>query len=418
MKDNVIKPMKKTGPSTPGILFVYDSLRIGGCERVISVLAREFSKRNFTVTILLIKKNKVEFELPDSINVLSFEDFSKRASISPERILLWGKLMWSKLVCALAVFFKWRNQDCFLTKDARMEMYRLYVRYCGFMRQCFRQHPDDTIISFMDNPNFATILASRGLSNRVIISERNHPGRDNVQPHILRYRNKLYSQADLIVFQTPDERDYYPENIRRKSILIENPISEHLPQPYCGGRTKEIVTFCRLDRQKNLIGLIRSFCRIKDRYIDYNLAIYGKGNQEGVIRRYIEERNLSERVFLRPYDENVHRQILDAAMFVSFSDYEGISNSMLEAMAIALPVICTDCPAGGARLVVNSGTNGLLVPVGDEEALANAMAYYIDHPEIARAMGIRAAEIRKRCDVAEIAGQWIKVVCDGKKQNS
>ena len=118
-------------------------------------------------------------------------------------------------------------------------------------------------------------------------------------------------------------------------------------------------------------------------------------------------------MFLRPYDENVHRQVLDAAMFVSFSDYEGISNSMLEAMAIALPVICTDCPAGGAKLMIESGTNGLLVPVGDEEAMANAMAYCIDHPEIARAMGRKAAEIRNRYNVAEIASQWIKVVLNG-----
>lgn len=413
MKDNAIRPVHRDGASTPGILFVYDSLRIGGCERVISVLAREFSQRNFAVTILMIKKNKVEFELPDSVKVLSFEDFPKRACISPERVLMWGKLTWSKLTCALAVLFRRKNQECFLTKDARMEMYRLYVRYCGFMRQCFRQHPDDTIISFMDNPNFATILASRGLPNRVIISERNHPGRDNVQPHILRYRNRLYSRADRIVFQTAEERDYYPEDIRRKGVLIENPISEHLPEPYWGERTKEIVTFCRLDRQKNLIGLIRSFCRIKERYIGYDLVIYGKGNQEELIRRYIEENNLSERVFLRPYDENVHRQVLDAAMFVSFSNYEGISNSMLEAMAIALPVICTDCPAGGAKLMIESGTNGLLVPVGDEEAMANAMAYCIDHPEIARAMGRKAAEIRNRYNVAEIASQWIKVVLNG-----
>ena len=83
---------------------------------------------------------------------------------------------------------------------------------------------------------------------------------------------------------------------------------------------------------------------------------------------------------------------------------------MLEAMAIGLPVICTDCPCGGARMVIRDGENGLLVPVGGEHELAAAMARVADADGLAGRLGAAAADLRRRLAVGEIADEWMRVV--------
>ena len=99
-------------------------------------------------------------------------------------------------------------------------------------------------------------------------------------------------------------------------------------------------------------------------------------------------------------------------MYVSSSDYEGQSNSMLEAMAIGLPCICTDCPSGGARAVINPGINGLLVPVGNTDKLADAMRDMLLYPEEACSMGINASKIRDKRSPELIAQEWNHLILE------
>ena len=102
--------------------------------------------------------------------------------------------------------------------------------------------------------------------------------------------------------------------------------------------------------------------------------------------------------------------ILKSAMFVSSSDYEGISNSMIEAMAIGLPCVCTDCGGGGAKEMITDGENGLLVPVGDANALKNAMARMITEDGLAEKCSKNAAKIRETNSVEKIYEQWLEVI--------
>lgn len=388
------------------VMFVYDALRIGGCERVITVLAKEFLARGYRVTIFLIKKNIIEYDLPKDVEIITFQDYPDRLLLEGHGLSIWLNAKGAKLMEMLPR----RHPQDTEKLDAAKGLWRLYRRYCGFMKKCFLDHPDATVIAFMDNPNFATLLAVRNCKNKVIVSERSHPGRDDIQPHFRRYRDHLYAWADLVVFQSEGARAYYPQQVKQKSIVIRNPVLGTLPQPYTGQRKKEIITFCRIDRQKNLFGLVRSFQLICEKYPDYHLAIYGKGDQEEPLAEYIRQQHLADRVFLRPHDSHVHKLVRDAAMFVSFADYEGISNSMLEAMALGMPVVCTDCPAGGTRMMIRHNINGLLVPVGDEEEMARAMEYMILHPEQAREMGMKASEIRNECSPQRIADEWMAAI--------
>ena len=98
--------------------------------------------------------------------------------------------------------------------------------------------------------------------------------------------------------------------------------------------------------------------------------------------------------------------INDSGMFVLSSDYEGMPNVLIEAMACGLSCIATDCPIGGVRSLLTSGENGLLIPVGDEYALFEAMCKLADDESYAKWLGHKASAIRSRLDEALVAKQW------------
>jgi len=236
-----------------------------------------------------------------------------------------------------------------------------------------------TVIVFLQPSIPMVLLAAEGLPNKVIISERADPNRLMKKRYGKPFIEKYYTRADEAVFQTEDAKSVYPETVSQKGTVIFNPLKDNLPQPYHGERNKNITTFCRISNQKNLPLLVKAFSQVHSKHPEYMLRIIGDApNEEGkvvlqTLDKQINELNLKKSVKLEPFMKNVHQAIIEDAMYVNSSDYEGISNAMLEAMAIGMPVVCTDCPVGGAKATMNDGENGLLVPIQNAEALANAM---------------------------------------------
>ena len=120
--------------------------------------------------------------------------------------------------------------------------------------------------------------------------------------------------------------------------------------------------------------------------------------------------SLDDKVVLKGFSNNVHKEIVNAMMYISSSDYEGISNSMLEAMAIGLPTICTDCPIGGARQVIKSQDNGILIPIGDVSALTNAMFKIVENKDFRDFLSTNAIKVRQIYDMENICREWEKVL--------
>ncbi|MDU2117881.1 MAG: glycosyltransferase [Veillonella sp.] len=247
-----------------------------------------------------------------------------------------------------------------------------------------KTRPNATCLSFLSASSFILAISSWFIKNRIVFSERNNPRKVPIGWHQQALRNFAFRFADALVFQTEDARSYFPKSVQNRGVIIPNPINGKLPPPIEGEREKTIVTACRLHPQKNL--------------------------PMDELRAQIKSLNLENRILLPGFASNILEKVAPCSMFVSSSDFEGISNSMLEALGMGLPVVVTDCPVGGARMVIKSGENGILVPVGDTQAMYEAMRSVLKDPALAAKLSQNAIKVRDEFPLWKIAKRWLEVL--------
>jgi len=102
----------------------------------------------------------------------------------------------------------------------------------------------------------------------------------------------------------------------------------------------------------------------------------------------------------------LEKDLVNASLFAFSSNDEGLPNALLEAMALGLPVVATDCPCGGPATVIRHGENGLLIPVGDMRAMEAAINRLIEEPEFADTIAKEAKKICDDLNSASIVNQW------------
>lgn len=343
------------------IVFLIQSLHGGGAERVLSNLANQMHRNGHDVTIIVRRKHPNRYPVDYGIDL----HYVKSASIFS------------------------------------------YVREA---RTIIKRKHADNVIAFEYFYNMLACLICLGLKTNLIISERNDPALIGSGIFKTPLRNFLYRFCNTLVCQTDDAKAFFPPYIQAKAIVILNPLRSGLPEPYNGARENKIVNFCRLSKQKNIPLLIDSFNIFKKYHEDYELHIYGEGEAEQDIINYIKSTEVSDSVFLHHFSNSIHSDILNYKMFVSSSDYEGLSNSMLEAMAIGLPTIVTDCPCGGARMVIKNGQNGIITPVKDKNSISEAMAFIADNESVADRISKEGTRLRDKLSLDNIGAMWEKLL--------
>lgn len=384
------------------IVFVNDSLAGGGAERVISLLSRELVNRGYSVDLLLMSKRPIAYPLPGEVTIYYAEDMPVTTS--------WGKL--ARKVLRRCMDLQVRFWNPLLRKFGCHDYPRVnetriyfYANYALPYREYLRKNPGCTAFGFLIRSNIAMLMAAKGLPVKTVFCERNNPVRPDMPRNIMKIRDKIYRRCKAAVFQTEEERAYYTR-LRCESAVIPNPLKEDLPEPFTGQRRHEIVNFCRLNKQKNVPLLLEAFQMLLQEHPDYTLRIYGRGEEKDNLIALAKEMGLEKSAVFEDFATDVHEKIRDAAMYVCSSDFEGLSNSMLEAMAIGLPCVCTDCEGGGARMMIRSGENGLLTPIGDKQAMYEAMKNLVENPAYAACLGCEAAKIRNELSIEKIADRW------------
>lgn len=287
--------------------------------------------------------------------------------------------------------------------------YMRYVNEIATIRRVLRSKPNSVAVSLSLAAVISLGIASIGLKNKLVVSERGSVVEHKGIRRLL--KNYIFSKANVCVFQTQGAMDYFSPQIQAKGVVIPNPITDQLPLPYEGERRKVIVTATRLAPQKNLPMLFAAFSKILESYPDYTLEVYGRAKTQEEQERHekiIRDMGMEDKIKLMGFAKNVHERMNDCSVFALPSDYEGMSNSMLEALAIGLPSVVTDHPPGGARAIIKSGINGILVPVDDAEAMYKGIKSILDDKNFAKMLSLNARKIKDELAIEKIGTEWLK----------
>lgn len=348
------------------ILLYINSIHDGGAERVILQLAHHFSQADYrTVLVTSFIDEGKEYPVPDGVTRLSMEHEEIRQS----------RLM--------------RN-----------------VTRIRKLRTIIKQEKPKAVIAFMTEPIFRVAVATIGLPTKKIFSIRNDPAILHSKGIGLFVGKYIIPRADGVVFQTEDAKAWFPQSVQKKSTVIFNEVSSFFFSVQRAENSKSIVTFGRLANQKNHKMLIDAFAQIAGKYPEEELLIYGRGELRDVLQAQINALGLTDRVKLMGATDQVPQILAQSKVFVLSSDYEGMPNALMEAMAVGVPCISTDCPCGGPRTLIEDGTNGLLVPVGDTQAMARAIDRLLGDGAYAKQLGDAARISAKQFEPDKVFEQW------------
>lgn len=281
------------------------------------------------------------------------------------------------------------------------------IAYLRKIRTACRQCSPDVIVSFSESGGNRIAVATKGLPYKKVTAIRSNPANSYKTAKEKQQINRQLAKNDGIVFQTEDQKLFFTDAIQQKSTVILNPIGEKFAKaaPTCE-RQKEVVTAGRLSKSKDHATLIKAFALLAPKYPDYTFKIYGGGELEQQLREQIQTLHMESRILLMGETAGVEEHIKKAAVFVLSSTNEGLPNALMEAMAMGMPVVSTDCPCGGPRTLIQDGENGLLVPVGDETAMAAAIGLLLDDSTFAANLGNNARQLTERCSEQKIANEW------------
>ena len=319
------------------IMFYINSIEFGGAERVIANLADYFASIGNESVLVTSYYSSQEYSLAPGVRRLAMEE---RETEQPR-----------------------------ISKN---------VSRIGKLRRICKTEKPDILISFMKEPNFRAVLATRFLSVKTVVSVRNDPNVEYAGVEGKIVGKILLPLSDGCVFQTEDARRWFPKRMQKKSRIICNAVKEEFYRVRRKPVRGEIITCGRLFEQKNDALLIDAFAGVAEKIPYATLKIYGEGPLKDELQKKIDNLGLRDKVTLMGNTDNVAEALKRADLFVLSSDFEGMPNALMEAMAAGVPSISTDCPCGGPRELFGKELSSLLVPVKDAESLREKIISYLE----------------------------------------
>ena len=357
------------------ITFVTSTLTSGGAERVISLLANNFAERGYEVEMIALTSISPDYySLNPKVKFIHADKVSKGG--------LLGELWW--------------------------------------FRQHIKKEQPDVVIAFMEAVYEFVLLALLGTKVPVISSERKDPATLGPLRKILRWI--LLPTATAHVVQTQHIKNYYSKRIQKKTHIIYNPVNERVFETSYDNddendnlglgikdeRLNRIISVGRLYPQKNQKMMIEAFAKIAPKFPEWSLVIYGEGHQRKALELLVERLKVKDKVLLPGRCETVIEEVAKSKVFCLSSDYEGMSNAMIEALCVGTPVISTR--VSGTDELIRDGENGLLVDIGDTEGLTQAFEKLLSNQELRAQIGKEGQRLATKFKTDTIVDQWEEII--------
>lgn len=350
------------------INFLIGGLSGGGAERVICNIANYAVKSNWQVTIITMADDKPSYPLSNKVN---------------RTILLYN-----------------HERGGFVHNS--------YLRIRRLIK-ILKASSVDAYVVFLPTTIIISLLLKCFTKAKVIVSERNIPTSYSLFTRIM--LKLICRKADAWVFQTEDALKFYGKNNLKSFCIIPNAVN---PEFLCRKRTashnNKIISIGRLNEQKNQSLLIKSFADLIKDYPSLQLVIFGEGPLREQLERQIEELGISNHVSLPGYSEDIVHELESCYMFVLSSNWEGIPNSLLEAMCVGVPCIATDCDGGGAKLLIENYHNGILIPKNNKEVLTESIKQLISNDDLYHLLSDNALKVNKEYNPNAIYAKWLSFI--------
>lgn len=352
------------------ILFHISTLSGGGAARVMVNLANFFAKNSYEVILATNSQAASLYPLAAEIKLVHIDDEKTRGRISKN-------------------FFRIRR-----------------------LRKLIKAEKPLFTLTFMTENAIRVILASLFLKNKTYASIRSAPANEcgtGFKSFIIKM---IYCLSDGIVCQTPDVLSWLPRGLRKKSAVIPNQLDEEYFFEKEKRERINVVTAGRFEPAKNHEMLIKAFSEIASQTND-NLLIYGDGALRCHYENLIRELSLEKRVFLPGITKDMLSVYDSCRLFVLSSDYEGMPNVLLEAMARGCACISTNCPCGGPKMLSDNGKCCVLIDTNDKDALSAQMLALLTNDDLRNEYAKKAKEEAKKYNSDIIFKQWENFLLKG-----
>jgi glycosyltransferase involved in cell wall biosynthesis len=284
-----------------------------------------------------------------------------------------------------------------------------------------RKWKPDVCVSVLPRSNIAHVM-TRWFGNRqpVLITEQ-VSSRDAYPSESLKDRlmrsliARFYPQADQVFPSSEGVKEGLTRfGVDRDQMqVVYNPVSlseidqaaSAAPPDANTGSIPTIITVGRLAYQKDHHTLLRAFALARSR-LDARLVLVGQGPLRDELTALARELGISDRVIFAGWQQNPFAWMANADLFVLSSRFEGFGNVVIEAMACGLPVVSTDCPSGPGEILAG-GDAGILVPVGDAQALADAMCAVLGDSKLRAQLADKSRRRAPEFDISVIGRQYL-----------
>lgn len=350
------------------ICIISPSLKMGGIERALTVLANFFAERENQVTFISCLKGQHFYTLSDNIKLIE-PDFSHSGG------LVSGITFYPRLMC--------------------------------FIRKNVKELNPTTVLAFGDWFSPLVLLALYGTKYPVYISDRTSPDYKFRFP-IPQLKKWLYPKSACFIAQTQRAAEYKRKQFGDKLNIkvIPNALREVKLYPEIK-REKIILYVGRFAWEKDPERLIKAFAAIENRNC-WQLHMAGSGPLLEPMTKLSQEMKLdNEIVFLGKVDD-VDRLFARSSIYVLPSVLEGFPNSLCEAMAAGLPVICFDSIPHEEILV--SGESGIVINDGNIDKLSAQLEILMQNQKERERLGVNAMKIRQNLSVNNIGNQVLELI--------
>ena len=341
------------------------TLKQGGAERVITILANKWIAQGHEVHLILLENE-----------LSAFYDISSKVILHSLNFTYKGKI--NRALQEVKAFYK--------------------------LRSTIAKMRPEFVLSFMTKYNVLVIIATMFLKVKVFVSDRSNPNLKLPQP-LPFLRKHLYKFASGILAQTHMAKEIIVGNTGNKNVkVIPNPLSSF---KFNKNVIKEniVLNVGRLTEEKGQKYLIDSFSKLNND--DWKLIILGEGKLRPSLERQVEGLKLKDKVILQGSVKNVDEWLAKSSIFAFSSISEGFPNALVEAMAFGLPCIAFDCDAG-PRDIIENGNNGFLVELKNVNEFSKKMELLIEDVELREEISNKAVQVRQKLDENVIASKVLK----------